>query len=277
MHKNKEKQIIYYTDELNDDFGGKVEKQKVIDSNFKFIHKNIFWRFFECIAFYPIVVPVFWFYTRVIRGIKFVNKKNIKKVKGKNYFLFGNHTGFYDGFIPNLISLPKRTKIIVSPHAVSIRGIKNFIQMLGAYPLPTGLNGMHKFVEGINYYNKHDWNITIYPEAHIWPYYTKIRPFKDNSFGYPVSTNSPVFAFCTTFSKPTGLFKKARKANIKVYISEPFYPNLDVPKKQAQKELRDKVYNFMTETAAKYSDYEVITYLPAYETINIENNNQNEK
>jgi len=55
------------------------------------------------------------------------------------------------------------------------------------------------------------------------------------------------------------LFKRFRKANITIYISDPIYPNPNIPKKQAQKELRDKVFNFMKE-CSKNSTYNVITY-----------------
>ena len=131
--------------------------------------------------------------------------------------------------------------------------------MLGALPLPTGTSGMQNFVKAVSYYNK-SCNITIYPEAHIWPYYTGVRNFKDSSFRYAILTNSPVVAFFTAYSKPKGLFKHLRKANITVYVSDPIYPNTDISKKEAQKELRDKVFKFMKTCSEKYSTHKVIEY-----------------
>lgn len=261
----KKTKTIYYSDLLNDDFMGTHIKTKVVDENFKFVHKNIIWRFFSFLIYYLVAVPVIWFYTTFILGLKLVNKKSIKKLKGKNCFFYGNHTGICDAFSTNLASLPTRNKLIVGPDTVSIKCLKNFTQMLGALPIPDNFSGMKKFVQAVEYYHNKHYNITIYPEAHIWPYYTGIRPFKDNSFGYPISLSSPVIAFCTTYQKPKGIFAKLRKANITVYFSDPIYPDLTKPKKQAQKELRDKVYDFMVETSKKYSTFDYIIYKPIEE------------
>ena len=127
---------------------------------------------------------------------------------------------------------------------------------------------MKHFVDAIEFYNKKGHSIAIFPEAHIWPYYNDIRPFQSKSFLYPVKLNSPVVAYCTVFSKPTGIFKRFRKANIKIYISEPFYPDTSLSVKEAQQKIRDEVYDFMKTTADKYSTYSVIDYIykPTEET-----------
>lgn len=264
--KKKEKRVIYYKDELNDDFAGTKIKAKKVDSKFKFVHKNIIWRFFSWLIYYCIAVPFLGFYCRVIRGIKIKNKKALKQIRKSNFYMYGNHTGASDAFIPSLISLPQRTKIVISSDGVSIKGLKNLVQMVGGLPVPDGIDGMKQFVGAMQFYNDHKYNIAIYPEAHIWPYYTKIRPFKDTSFGYPVMNNKPVIAFCTTFSKPTGFFKHMKKANTTIYVSDPIWPDTTKTKKEAQKELRDKVYNFMVQTAKEHSDYEAVIYKPYTES-----------
>jgi len=120
--------------------------------------------------------------------------------------------------------------------------------------------------------NKKKYVITIYPEAHSWPYYTGVRPFKDSSFMYPINTNSPVVACFTAYSEPKGLFSNKRKVNKTVYLSDPIYPDLSKPKKVAQKEVRDKVYEFMLEKS-KLSTYEYIKYLPISEKPDASTNN----
>jgi hypothetical protein len=49
--------------------------------------------------------------------------------------------------------------------------------------------------------------IMIFPEAHIWPYSTHIRPFGDESFVYPAELGAPVLAIATTY-RPRKIFKK---------------------------------------------------------------------
>ena len=261
--KNNKTKIIYFQDELNDDFAGTKIKTKTVDKNFKFVHKNPIWRFCSFLVYYVIAIPVVAFFCLIVKKVKFVNRKAIKQAKKghkKGIFLYGNHTGVIDAYTPNLISYPTQNKIVVSPDAVSIKGIKNIVQMVGGIPVPSDIAGLKKFVSAIEYHNKHGHNITIFPEAHIWPYYTGVRNFKDSSFSYPVTTNSPVVAFFTAYSKPKGWLAKFRKANITVFVSDPIYPNTNLSKKEAQKELRDKVFSFMKECSEKHSTHKVVDY-----------------
>jgi len=259
MKKQKNKKIIYYSDELNDDFAGTKIKTRELDENFKYVHKNIFWRFFSFIFYYIFAIPFAFIYIKLILGVKFVNRKSVKTLK-ESCFIYGNHTGgVIDAFVPNLISQPRRNRVIVNPDAVSIFGLKNFTQMVGAVPVPSNAGGMRKFVNALEYFIKKD-NITVYPEAHIWPYYTGVRPFKDTSFTYPVKFNKPIIVLFVAYSKPKGFLSFLRKANITVYVSDPIYPNSKLNLKEARKDLRDKAYNFMMEKS-KFSDYEVIKYI----------------
>lgn len=258
MKKQKPKKVIYYSDEKNDDFAGTKIKAKTVDSSFKFVHKNPVWRFFSFLIYYCIAVPVVWVYVKLIKRVKFVNVKAVKKCKEK-YYLYGNHTGIIDAYTPNLITLPRRNKIIVSPDTVSIKGLKNIVQMLGALPSPNSLNGMKSFLSAVDYYHER-YNITIYPEAHIWPYYTGVRDFCDSSFAYPVKHNAPVFAFFTAYSEPKGLFSKFKKANVTIYISNAFYPDINLSSREAKNKLRNEVYSFMLEKS-KLSTHAVIEYV----------------
>ena len=97
--------------------------------------------------------------------------------------------------------------------------------------------------------------ISVYPEAHIWPYYSKIRNFVSTSFKYPVKFNKPVFSFTTTYKE-----RKGRRPKITVYIDGPFYPNKNLNTKKAQEELRNVVYDKMCERA-KNTDVEYYKYI----------------
>ena len=254
------KKIIYYDDALNDDFAGTNIQKTVVDETFPYVHESPLWKAVAAVAYYGIAFPLVWFFERVILGMRFENKQAVKQCKDTPYFLYGNHTGWYDAFTPNLISLPRRNQIIVAADTVSIQGLRSIVQMLGAVPIPTTVKGMKTFVQAVDHFHK-DCNITVYPEAHIWPYFTGVRPFPDTSFGYAVKYGCPVFAFFTAYSAPKGLLGKLRKAKITVYISDPIYPDPNLPPKAARKDLRDRVYAFMAEKS-KLSDYEVYQYIP---------------
>ena len=115
---------------------------------------------------------------------------------------------------------------------------------------------MENFINAIK--NKIDKNnvITIYPEAHIWPYYTKIRPFSNVSFKYPVEYNTPVFCLTNTYVKS----KNSKKPKIITYIDGPFFKDGSLNKKMQKQKLRDTVYECMLKRS-KNSNFEYIKYI----------------
>ena len=113
---------------------------------------------------------------------------------------------------------------------------------------------MKNFLNYIEYRISKNNSITIYPEAHIWPYYTKIRPFKSVSFKYPVKLDKPVFCITNTYQR-----RKNDKVQIVSYIDGPFYKDDSLSPKEAQEDLRNRVYEQMVERS-KNSNIEVIEY-----------------
>lgn len=89
--------------------------------------------------------------------------------------------------------------------------------------------------------------VVIYPEAHIWPCYTGVRPFRDSSFRYPVETGQPVFAFTVTYRRHL-ILPLPRTV---VYIDGPFFPDSALTLRQNQRKLRDEVYNAMCRRSQK--------------------------
>lgn len=252
--------VIYYSDELNDDFAGTDIKTCEVPADFTFVNKNFLWRICEFIVYRLIVTPLIFLFGKVVYGLKIKNRKVLKQLKKTGYFLYGNHTQkIMDAFTPSLCTFPKKAHIVVNPDAVSIKGIRQLVLMLGGIPLPTDLKGYKPFKAALEKRIKEGKVATIYPEAHIWPYYTGIRPYKATSFSYPVSMNVPCVAFATTF-RQRKIFKKAYP-KLTVTLSEPFYPDTSLPEKQARQKLRDEVYDFMVSTADSEDNYEYIKYI----------------
>ena len=166
-----------------------------------------------------------------------------------------NHTQtFADTSIPSVPIFPKRNFFIVNPENVSMKILGNFVQLLGAIPIPTKRNAMKNFLKSIEKTINTNSSITIYPEAHIWPYYTKIRPFKAVSFKYPIQMNKPVFCMTNTYQK----FEN-NKIQIVTYIDGPFFSNKELSEKEQKQDLRNQVYNCMVERS-KNSNIEYIKY-----------------
>ncbi len=256
----REKKTIYYRDPAHDDFAGTHIETNVIDGNYRYAHGPL-WRFGANLLYYGIALPLVWLLHRVVAGIRFVNRKARKKVQGP-CFLYGNHTAIFDAYTPALLSRPRRAAILAGADAFSIKGIRMLVQMLGAIAIPNRVSGMKHFMDAVSASFDRGHDIAIFPEAHIWPYYTGVRPFSATSFSYPVKKNAPVIAFFAAYSKPRGWDKLLhRKATTRIYLSDPIYPDPTLSYKEAQQKLRDAVYAFMEQTAKEHSTYAVIDYV----------------
>lgn len=247
---------VYYTDERKDEFSGIERNTKTIDENYMYIHKNPLWRFLEILV-YGGTLPIAYLYTKIKFGIKIEGKKALKPYRKDGYFLCGNHTQVPgDGFIQALVSFPKKNYVIVNAQNVALKGTEQLMLMEGAMPLPTTLKGYKNFLKALDKRCKAGDSITLYPEAHIWPYYNKIRNFPQHAFNYPIREDKPIFSFTT-------VYKKRRWRSIPkiiVRVDGPFWADKSLTGKQAEEKLRNQVYEAMQEQV-KDSDCEYIRYL----------------
>ena len=201
-------------------------------------------------------MPIKIGYSKIKFRLKYIGREKLKKYKNTGYFIYANHTQpFADTFIPSVANYPKRNFLIVNPANVSIKYAGHIIEMLGAIPTPDDKTAAKNFLQTIEKRIKQKYSVTIYPEAHIWPYYTKIRPFKDVSFKYPVELNVPVFSLTNTYQS----YGK-NKIKIVSYIDGPFFAKNELNKKEKQKDLRNIVYETMQERS-KNSNVEYIKYV----------------
>ncbi|MDE7263973.1 MAG: 1-acyl-sn-glycerol-3-phosphate acyltransferase [Anaeroplasmataceae bacterium] len=248
--KNK---VIEFADEQNDDFSGIHRLPFSIDATYSY-KRGIIWRAISFLLYYGIMRILAYLYMKLWLGFRVVNRKCLKKYKNTGYFLYANHTHApADGFMPSLITFPKRVYVLVCSENLSKWGTKNFMAMIGAVPIPNQYSGMRAFKSYLKELLQKKKVIMIYPEAHIWPYYTKIRSFPSVSFTYPVVEEKPVFTFTTTYQK--GWIR----TRITAYVDGPFYARKDIDKKEAIEELRNKIYEVMIQRS-KNSTYEKIKY-----------------
>ncbi len=248
--------IIYYEDELNDEFAIDNIKPKTIGDDYKYIRKSIFKKITRFFWYRIVATPIAFIYLKLKFRHKIVNKKIIKKCK-EGFFLYGNHTNqIPDALIPTMIITPKQTYAIVHANNVSMPILGKITPSLGALPLPDTRGAYKNFKEAINYHIGKKRCINIYPEAHVWPYYTKIRPFVSTSFKYPVDLNAPVFCFVNTYQKR----KHSKAPKIVTYVDGPFYPKPELSSKENIVYLRDLVYNQMV-LRSENSNYELIKYV----------------
>ncbi len=238
--------VIYYTDELNDEFSIAEITPRKIDENYVYIHTSLFKRFTHFFWYRIIATPIAFFYMKLVFGHRTKGREKLKKHRRDGYYLFGNHTqDIGDAFIPNMSTFNKTVYMVVHPNNVSMPVLGKVTPSLGAIPIPEGMKAYKNFLDAIETHIEMGHAVTIYPEAHIWPYYTKIRNFPDTSFAYPAKKGTPVYCFTNTYHKR----RVFRHPRIITYIDGPFYPDMDLPMKARKKELRDTVYNCMCKRA----------------------------
>lgn len=258
----KPKKIYYYTDALNDDFAGTKITKRPLPENYKFVNKDPFSRFFSFFIYWIIAVPVLFLPVKLIFGIKVKGRKNLKSVRRKGVFFYTNHTQIVDAMLIQLyVAGPKRTYIVADQDATSIKGIRYLVKSLGCIPVPETKGEHEKFIDAISYRIKQKRGISIFPEAHIWPYSTHIRPFGDASFVYPSELGAPVVPVCVTYRQRK--FFKSRKPAMTVHVGKPILPDMKVSLMERKKELRQRVYDFMLDMSSENENEEYIAYVKA--------------
>lgn len=253
---NRKQKVIYYRDELRDEFSGDHIQAKKIDGGYKYIRDG-FWGKLSHIFWYRIIaMPLARLYMKLHFHHKVINREVFKQAQGSGYYLYGNHTHFLaDAVIPAVINRPIRVSVIVHPNNVSMPVLGKITPSLGALPLPDDREAARHFMQALEYHIGKRECVCIYPEAHIWPYYTDIRPFTDASFRYPVQQKVPVFCLTNTYQKR----KTGKKPKLVSYIDGPFYPDESLSIKEQRKVLRNQVYAAMKERAGN-NDMVLIRY-----------------
>jgi 1-acyl-sn-glycerol-3-phosphate acyltransferase len=226
-----------------------------VDATFPYIHRSWAWRAASFLLYYVIALPLVTLFMKAVNGTKYVNRKALRSIRG-GCFLYGNHTHWSDAFLPHAAAGLKKTYIIASPDAVSIRGIRNIVQMLGAIPVPTHPRALRKFTDAVRVRAKRGGCIAVYPEAHIWPYYTGIRPYPAASFIYPAELGLPAVAMVTVYRQR----KKGGKPAHTVIFSDPIHAQPGMTVREAQRYLHQRVYAFMLETAGDPDNYAYMRY-----------------
>ena len=172
--------------------------------------------------------------------------------------LYANHTNpFHDVFGPAIL-VKRRIFTVISPVNLKLPGIGKYLPMIGGIPLGTNEAEKKAMNEAVDKRLKKQKKVlVIYPEAHVWPYATKIRKFPagDKSFKYAVRNNLPIFTMTTTFHKR----KKRELPRMDVYLDGPFYPDAKKTEAENRAKLAKEAYDSMVKYS-KRNSYEYFRY-----------------
>ncbi|MBQ8159743.1 MAG: hypothetical protein IJ083_03235 [Clostridia bacterium] len=255
------RKTVVYHDPLKDDFARTVFHAEGLPENFRYIHDRRSWRAFATVL-WCVALPLVFIINYGFYGMRVKNRKALKKVKreGGGWFLYGNHShGFPNATMPSLLAFPKRAYVLANPDALALPVLKTVTQMLGAFPVPFTVSEHRAFLRAMDKRLQEEGAFAVYPEAHIWPYYTGVRPFPDTSFAYPVRYQKPVIACSVTYRKRLLPFLPPA---LTLHLSDPIYPDAEKPVGEARKQLHRAVYDFLTEHARE-NEVEYYRYVQA--------------
>ena len=260
----KEERVFYYASEEDDPIKTDEQEKKVevrLPEGYEFIPKNPFVKLYSA-ALFRIFKLFGQYYERGYWQAKFYGREKLKKAKGKGYVIYANHTNpFHDVFGP-AIAADRRIFTIISPVNLKIPGIGKVLPYIGGLPLGKTTEEKKAFNEAVDKRLKQKKVLVIYPEAHVWPYATKVRKFPagDKSFKYAVRNNLPIFTMTTTYHKRKDK-KRGELPRMEVYIDGPFWPDANLSEDENRAKLTKEAYDSMVKYSKKNS-YEYFQYRP---------------
>lgn len=205
----------------------------------------------------PLAAGFGWIVFRFFDNVKVIGKEKLKQVDG-GYFVYGNHTRPMGDVFTSLTIFPIKNFYAIAGQANwGIPFIGKYLVRYGGLPVGKDVKQSIKLIKAIQTVIKDKkGEVLIYPEAHVWPYYTKIRPFDATSMHFPVQLNAPSFVMTKTYHKRR-FIKRPRAV---IYIDGPFYPDQTLSRKEAQNKLHNEIQKTLIDRA-KLSDYEYCQYI----------------
>ncbi|MCD8010376.1 MAG: 1-acyl-sn-glycerol-3-phosphate acyltransferase [Lachnospiraceae bacterium] len=248
---------IYYYKTFQDDFVESAQQDFTLPEDYTWIRNGRRARLRSAVVYgagylFGVLYGKFCLHLKIVRAADW------KKYRDQGAVVYGNHTQpLGDVFIPGLVCSPKRCYTIVSPANLGIPGIGPLLPWLGALPIPDNLSQMSSFLRAVQQRLQEKHCVTVFPEGHVWPYCTQIRPYPATAFDYAVKNRVPAFCMTTTYQAR----RFSRKPKLTVYLDGPFYPDESLSRPQQKKQLRDQVLACMKKRS-RNSTYQYVEYRP---------------
>lgn len=250
----------YYYHSFDEDIVKNVGQDYKLPPDYKWIQHGKLQTVLSGIL-YAVVKLMARIYCRFFMRVQFRGRETVNACRGRGCFVYANHTQpFGDVILPAIAADRHRVFVVASPANLGIPVIGKILPGLGAIPVPDDRKRMKEFVEAIKTRIDSGHCVFIYPEAHVWPYYTEIRPFSTSSFHYPIEMDAPVFCMTMTYQKGSSGHPKAT-----CYIDRCEIPSEDgISRRQKIRMLRNAVYDCMKMRSSR-SNYQYCKYIKADE------------
>ncbi|WP_125767099.1 lysophospholipid acyltransferase family protein [Lapidilactobacillus wuchangensis] len=245
---------VYYYHSFQDDFVTSPQQQTTMPADFDY-QRTQFGARLRSWLLRPWLRIFAWGYQHLGLHLQVKNREILRPYQHQGIYLYSNHTQIMgDAFLPFMVLGQQRPWIIASPANWGLPGLRRILAAGGAVPLPVGRQQFVHFQAGLRTAIQQAKAVVIYPEAHVWPYYTKIRPLPVATFHYPATTKAPVFAMTVTYQRR----RWSRRPRRTVFLDGPFFADDQLSRVAQQTQLRDQVAQAMARRtqANHYDEYQ---------------------
>ena len=219
-----------------------------IDENYEYIKNGKIFCLFSNLLYYGVAFPILTLFNKIVYDLKIEGKENIKNLKTGAVSVC-NHVLFLDCTMVGLAFGLNRVYFTTREGSFKIPFVRKLIKLLRAIPIPTKLENKIYFVKELDKAIQEGNIIHFYPEKSLWPYYEKLRNFKNGAFSFAIRNNVPVIPMVVSFREPKGMRKLLkRKKDVTIKILSPIeYIDNDYSKKDSVENLKEQVYQVMKE------------------------------
>ena len=217
-----------------------------IDRNYEYVSKDIIFNTFSDILYYLIAYPILKVLTKIVYDLKIEGRENIDFLE-KGAISVSNHVLFLDCAMVGLAWGLKRVYYTTLEGSFKIPFVRKLIKLLRAMPIPEKIKNREYFMKAIEEILNNGNFVHFYPEASLFPYYKKIRNFKNGAFSIAVKNDVPIVPMVFTFRKPKGIrkiFKKKKDVTLKI-LKPVTIKEEGLNQKQKEELLKNKVHTMM--------------------------------
>ncbi|MDP2892086.1 MAG: glycosyltransferase [Bacillota bacterium] len=217
-----------------------------VGENFRFVNRNFFFKLGST-ALYLFAILVLTVITKLIFGLKIEGQKNLRHLKS-GAITVANHVHILDGPMVACMLFPRKAYMASLKTNFEIPFIRWLVRLLGGVPIPETPKALRAFMTSMSQELKKGRLVHFYPETALWPWYDKLRPFKNGAFHLAVESEVPVVPMVFKFREPRWLAKKIRKKPVvTLVVGKPVYPGGSGSQKERMEALRETTHEHMAE------------------------------
>lgn len=215
-----------------------------IKENYKYVHDGMLFTLFSDLL-YAIAYPILRLFLKICFGFKVEGIENYRNIKtGK--ITISNHVHFMDCTMIGMTTLPQKTFFTSLASNFKIPIVKTLITLFNTIPIPAEISNKKDFIKSIDSLLENGKSIHFYPEGSLWPYYRKLRNFKNGAFEFAVRNHVPIVPAVFQFEPVTGFRKLLKKKPlIKLVYLKAIYPDYQLPFQEAVLDLKERCKNAM--------------------------------